>query len=60
MPSAERIRTMSYLLRTTLPDDLAEWLKSQAEKEVRTESNMTEVLIREAKLARDRKRHKEG
>lgn len=44
---------MSYLLRATLPDDLATWLNAQADKEVRTEANMTVVLIREAKEARE-------
>lgn len=44
---------MSYLLRATLPDDLAAWLNAQADKEVRTEANMTVVLIREAKEARE-------
>jgi hypothetical protein len=49
---------MSYLLRTTLPDDLATWLKRQAENEVRTEANMNEVLIREAKAMRETKKPK--
>lgn len=47
---------MSYLLRATIPDDLAAWLKKISASEVRTESNMTEVLIREAKAAREPKK----
>lgn len=49
---------MSYQIRATLPDALAEWLKQQQDREVRTESNMVEVLIREAKGARERKEAK--
>ena len=49
---------MSYQLRATIPDDLAKQIKTLGAKEVRTESNMTEVLLREALAARNKKREK--
>lgn len=52
-PVVEADQKRSYLLRATIPIDLALWLKKLSDGELRTESNMTEVLIREAKSARE-------